>query len=763
MYNDRNGNVTRATRACDPRNNVKRSPLWLTVRFVAGAIAAVVPIELARSQTENSYPMLMSLRPVAVQVGQSAECELSARYNVSGASRVFVSGSGVAGAVVPAETEEGDKPADGAAPKRKRNKSKISLRFTVAPDALPGPRDFRVLTPQGASTVGQLVVVRDPIVAETGDNNSPAKALAISLPATVCGAIESAEDVDCFKFQVDAGTSLVFRVWSMRLEDRIHDLQEHADPILTIRNAAGATVAACDNHYSADPLLHHRFEQAGEYVLEVRDVRYKGNADWVYAIEINSRPFVTQAMPLAVKPGADVHLSLVGHNLPQDAVTTVQIPADAPAGLRWLSPIVAGQPTNAVAVYVSPYAGVLKEPVNAPATPPADQPQTGSPVSTGPAPATGSPVSPVPSQQAITVPVVVSGRIDKPGDVDRFSFDAKAGEKLSFEVVARRAESALDSFMRILNPQGAAIAETDDMTFDRIQSQDSWLENWTTPADGKYTIELRDLHLRGGPQFTYALSVTRSQPYYTLEIDTDKTILAPGINSPIYVRVVRKNGFAGGVQLAVDGLPAGVTARCGRIPENSSDGCIILSAAPNAPAGAANIRIAGNASLPNPMPNAPTIELAAVARPLQEYYSPGGGRGNYPVEMHTVSVAEPMDIRSVKLSTNVLTLKPGESQRIEVAIERAPAFKGNVTLDVLYQHLEQPYGNTLPKGVIVDVGSSKTLLTGEETNGFITLKAAGDAPPVASQLVPLMAHVSINFVMKATYCEPVELSVVQPQ
>jgi hypothetical protein len=120
-----------------------------------------------------------------------------------------------------------------------------------------------------------------------------------------------------------------------------------------------------------------------------------------------------------------------------------------------------------------------------------------------------------------------------------------------------------------------------------------------------------------------------------------------------------------------------------------------------------------------------------------------------------------MDIRSVKLSTNAVTLRPGESQKVEVTIERAPGFKGNVTLDVIYQHLEQPYGNSLPKGVTADVGSSKTLLVGEETKGFITLKAVPDAAAVEKQLVPVMAHVSVNFVMKMTYCgDPFHVTVL---
>ena len=32
------------------------------------------------------------------------------------------------------------------------------------------------------------------------------------------------------------------------------------------------------------------------------------------------------------------------------------------------------------------------------------------------------------------------------------------------------------------------------------------------PANGRYVVEIRDLHLRGGPAFVYFLKVTRSEP-----------------------------------------------------------------------------------------------------------------------------------------------------------------------------------------------------------------------------------------------------------
>ena len=167
--------------------------------------------------------------------------------------------------------------------------------------------------------------------------------------------------------------------------------------------------------------------------------------------------------------------------------------------------------------------------------------------------------------------------------------------------------------------------------------------------------------------------------------------------------------------------------------------------------------------MPAADPAQPPPSLSAEAAPLQEIYMPGGGRYHYPVEMHTVSVGDVMDIKSVKLSTNQISLKPGGSQKVDVTIERKEGFKGNVTLDVIYQHLGSIFGNSLPPGITIDDKQSQTLLTGEQSQGYLTLVAAADAKPVENQQIAVMANVSINFVMKYTYCgEPVKLTILAP-
>jgi hypothetical protein len=681
----------------------------------------------ATAHGQASYPMLMGVRPAAAQIGQTAELEVVSRYDLRGANQVIVSGPGVTGEVIPPEVPAGQDPAKLPA------LDAIKVRFTVAADAEPGVRDFRLITPLGATTVGQLVLVRDPVIVESPDNDVPEKAQPITLPGVVCGSIEKAEDVDNYKFTVEAGAALSFHVRSSRLQNRLHDFQVHADPIITLKNSAGTVLELVDNYFFADPLLHYRFATAGEYLLEIRDVRYQGNPHWYYSIEISDQPFVSNVFPLAVPPGVESRVELIGHGLPADPFGLLTPGADTADGPLWITPTLAGGQVPPIPAPIV---------VNRLPLMPESGPENGTAAQAEP----------------MAVPSGVNGRIAAPGDIDCYAFDAKAGEKFRFEVVARRHQSALDPIIRVLNADGAALIENDDLQHGRHTHADALIEDWAAPADGRYVVEVRDLHLRGGAPFVYLLKAERSEPYFDLEIDTDKSLLTPGTGAAIFVRGYRRGGFTGEIQLAIEGLPPGVTASCGRILADGNDGCIILQAAADAPRGAANLRITGSGLMAGP--DGAMQTYSAVARPLQEIYNPGGGRTHFPVDLHTASISGPMDLTGVKLSMNRLTLKPGESQKIDITIERKEGFTGNVTLDCIFQHLGSHYGNCLPKGVTVDEAASKTLLTGGETAGSIVLKAAADAPPVTDQQLAVMANVSINFVMKYAYCaEPLLVTV----
>ncbi|MCC6509792.1 MAG: PPC domain-containing protein [Pirellulaceae bacterium] len=700
-------------------------------KYLVVALALLSPSSVAWSQT--AYPMLMSISPVATQTGTVSEHTFRSRYSMADAYQVLVSGEGIRGEIVAAasEADAKAKPSSGET---------LTVKFHVDAKALPGVRDVRVATPRGVSTVGQVVIVADKVLNEKDANDTRETAMSIGLPATVCGRIEKAEDVDVYRFQVEAGTRLCFHVLCMRLQDRVHDLQTHADPIITIRDQHGSVVASADNTFAGDPLVDHVFDRAGEYFLEIRDVRYTGNNFWEYSVEIHSRPMVTCVYPLAIAPGTPATIDLIGYGLAAQKQTTVQ--AGTRLGLQKL-------PVSVLPEQLRPLSMLVASPplMNEPAAD-NDTPEKSSP---------------------IQVPGVINGRVEREGDVDCYKFEAKKGQKWSFEVFARRAGSALDSHVRILDAKGNSLQLADDMRVGKRNFADSWIENWSVPADGQYTLEIRDLHLRGGEAYVYAIQATPSQPMFLLFADTDKTPLSPGTAGVLYVRAEKKNGFDGEIQLGVSGLPAGIKAHCGRILAGKGlDGCIVFEVDPQAASAGATsakplvapIEITGTATWP--VDEDQTVQLSAVANVYQEIYQPGGGRGHWPVDAHIVSVTAPSDIRQVNISQDDIVLKPGQTATIDVELQRAEGFDKNVTLEMTYSHLSTIYGSSLPEGVTIDSTASNTLLTSGATKGKLVLTAAATAPPVAKQQVVVMANVSLNFVMKATYASrPITLSVAK--
>ncbi len=91
--------------------------------------------------------------------------------------------------------------------------------------------------------------------------------------------------------------------------------------------------------------------------------------------------------------------------------------------------------------------------------------------------------------QAVEWPTVIVGQIGKPGDVDRYRINAKAGQ----EIVCAVTDTSLDTKMRLLDAAGNELAASRDfgsLTNDRL--------GYRVASDGEYIIELTDADLRGG-------------------------------------------------------------------------------------------------------------------------------------------------------------------------------------------------------------------------------------------------------------------------
>ncbi len=137
-----------------PRLHSSTRPFFLSVSpCLRGSMLLVFLAAPASAQT--SYPMLTTVYPAGIQRGKTAEVTVTGTNNFAGASGALFEGSGLSAEVVPlAPPKPGEQPPAAV--------NTITLKVTAAADAPLGPQEFRVLTPRGASTLGQLVVGDEP-------------------------------------------------------------------------------------------------------------------------------------------------------------------------------------------------------------------------------------------------------------------------------------------------------------------------------------------------------------------------------------------------------------------------------------------------------------------------------------------------------------------------------------------------------------------------------------------------------------------------
>ena len=129
------------------------------------------------------------------------------------------------------------------------------------------------------------------------------------------------------------------------------------------------------------------------------------------------------------------------------------------------------------------------------------------------------------------------------------------------------------------------------------------------------------------------------------------------------------------------------------------------------------------------------------------------------MKLQSVAVTTPSDVLKVDVSPKYIILKPGGEVRLDVTLKRRADYDKDVSLDILLQHLGGVHGNPLPPGVTIVGGKSKTLL-GKGSTGHIVLQAAANAEPIENVPICVLAHVSINFVVKISYAsQPIQLSI----
>lgn len=423
--------------------------------------------------------------------------------------------------------------------KAEKDKGKFSV--IVAPDAEPGPHLVRLYNAEGASTVRYFIVSDTHEVEEKESNDEFSKPQPLEkLPVIINGRLERNGDVDSFAVNLDQGQCLVASL-------EAYVLASTMDGMLRITDTNGLQLAYNhDGNRTLDPFLAWQAPAKGTYVVQVMgfphpansSINFSGGNGSIYRLNLTTGPYLDYVYPTGVMRTSKTAVNAHGWNLT--------------GGKSWLDLGLETEslpPTTISAPVRVPSSNLLFIPLGS--LPEQEEKE---------------PNNSTNEVQAITIPGHLSGRIQQAGDVDRFVFESKKGQKWEVAVQSDKLGFPLDATLRIEDATGKELAKNDDAN----NSADPSLV-WTAPSDGKFTAVISSLLRQGGSNYIYRLSVTEPRPSFRVTIAANNFNGSPGKTNEFKATVTRLHGHNGKLVFEASGLPADVSLVAGEVPAKTGD------------------------------------------------------------------------------------------------------------------------------------------------------------------------------------------------
>jgi hypothetical protein len=545
--------------------------VWLAVALV-GLLAVSAPAQPppVLGTPDPQAPTLNMPAPMGVQRGTSLELTLTGT-NLADPVQLWTTFPGRV--TIPSDQNNG------------KDNGRLRVRLEMPSDAPLGFHAIRLVTRRGISNLRLFCIDDLPQVQEVETNHTPATAQAVPVPGVVAGRAD-AEVSDYFKIRVKAGQRLSFDLLGHRLGSAF-------DPQLSVLDPRSGRELAYSNDapgLQTDPRLTYTFKEAGDYVIEIRDVMYRGGGDFYYRLRIGDFPCATTPVPMAARRGSKVQVGFAGSEVEGVAPVEVTVPTDPAMNTVWVAPRAAnGLHGWPVALAISDVDEVVElEPNNEPA-----------------------------AANRVPVPGGVTGRFLEKGDVDHFLFAAKKGQHLLIEAHTHDLYSPTEVYMTLKDAKGGQLAATNPMAAPQI--------DFTAPADGDYTLSVEHLNYWSGPAETYHVTLLPAEPGFRLALGLDRYGVPPGAVTAIPVYATRQ-GYAGPIDVEVTG-PAGLTGQA-TIPAgqpaapNQPGATLYLHARPDLAPGAYLVRIVGKAMVNGKLVTTPASVRVALRQALADLTYP---------------------------------------------------------------------------------------------------------------------------------------------
>ncbi len=536
-----------------PRSLYPIDRRWIGIGALALSMAAVFGADLRAQSVCLPLPRLLTLVPAGAQKPGEGQEATTVEVKVSGelldgweaggeavAPQLLFSHPGIT--ATPILSAEG-KP------------EKDRFLVTIAADVPPGLHDARMMTALGVSSPRVFSIGTHPEALRTEPNTTPAQAFPLA-PGMVCNAQATAQAADYYRLELQKGQRVVVDCAARGIESKLR-------PVLILADATGADLVA----ERRGGLLDFTAPATATYLVKLHDLSFQGGPECFYR--------------------------LLTHDLPVGAPLPERQAAVAPVlAFSWPPPGLPAKPTTEEIEGADPKAA-----------------------------------------QQVTLPLDLGGRFFPAADVDSFEFEATAGEVWWIEVASERIGAPTNPAVVVerrlpVGPDGSPglfedAAELADIPAPIKPSTNHYaydgppyeagsadcLGRLEIKETGTHRLQIRDLFggTRDEPQAIYRLVIRKARPDFALVCwplhmelrNGDRAALSKplalrgGGSVCLEVAAIRRDGFDGPIELAVTGLPEGVSATGLRIPAGATRGQILVTAAESLPRNLASISISG--------------------------------------------------------------------------------------------------------------------------------------------------------------------------
>ena len=560
------------------------------------------------------------------------------------------------------------------------NPSQLKVSIKTAAEVRLGEHLLRVRTTTGLSNMMTFWVGAFPIVAEkepNSDFNAPQK---IPLNVTVAGVVDN-EDVDYFAVDAKKGQRISVEIEGMRLATTFFD------PYIAILDSKRFELAASDDTplYKQDGCLSILAPADGTYIIEVRESSYGGNGGCNYRLHVGTFPRPTAVVPSGGKFGEEIEVRFLG-DASGEIKQKIKLPAKMPDDGRF-------------GLFCQDAGGISPSPL--PFRLSADLANCNE-VEPNDTPAQATPGA---------FPCAFNGVIEKPGDIDHFTFSAKKGQVFDVHCYARRHGSPLDSVMSLALKGQPAFASNDDAI-----GPDSYFRV-TLPQDGEYVLSITDHLKKGGPTYAYRVEFTPVAPRTELGIpkvalysQERQAFPIPRGNRFATVVSATRVDFGGDLAITTEGLPQKVSVATENMTANMTVVPVVFEAAADAPiAGTLGTFLAKHVD--------PKVNIPSNFSQVAEYVIGQPGQSIYwasSVNKAAFAVTQEVPFKINIVEPKVPLVHNG-SMQLKIVAERSAGFKAAITILPLYN----PPGVGSATSVVIPEGQNEVLLP---------LNANGGAP-----------------------------------